>query len=109
MARARAGTTPSQTPSHLRRSPAWSGLCEGDPVDVLDPREAASNWRFVAHVTNTKTGEEWVEVVGGRKGDERRRSFRPDQLYPHRSVRGGAPTAASLTEAPRLSFGGADG
>lgn len=88
--------------SHLERSDAWAGLKTGDPVDVLDDRERGASWRFVACVTNLATGDRWVEVVGGRGGDQRRRSFRVDQLYPHRSVRGGVATVAPLLDAPRL-------
>jgi hypothetical protein len=80
----------------------WAGLREGDPVDVLDARERRATWTFAAHVTNLETGEAWVEVVGGRAGDQRRRSFQPDQVFPHRSVRAGSPTTASLSVAPRL-------
>jgi hypothetical protein len=73
-------------------------------VDVLDDRERGATWRFAAHVTNRSTGEVWVEVVGGRHGDQRRRSFRVEQLYAYRSVRGGVPTGAPLHDAPRLPF-----
>jgi len=71
-------------------------------VDVLDDRERGATWRFVAHVTNRSTGATWVEVVGGRHGDKRSRSFRVEQLYPHRTVRSGIATAAPLNDAPRL-------
>jgi hypothetical protein len=88
--------------SSFERIARWAGISEGDPVDVLDDRERGAAWRFVAHVTNRSTGATWVEVVGGRRGDQRTRSFRVDQLYPHRAVRGGIPTAAPLNDAPRL-------
>jgi len=90
--------------SHLQRSAAWAGLQAGDPVDVLDERERGAQWRFVAFVTNEATGATWVEVAGGRGGDVRRRSFRADQLYPHRSIRAGAATRAPLHDAPGLPF-----
>jgi hypothetical protein len=88
----------------LARSPSWAGLREGDPVDVLDDRERGATWRFTAHVTNVATRATWVEVVGGRAGERRLRSFRPEQLYPHRSVQHGRPTAAPLCDAPRLAL-----
>lgn len=90
--------------SAFERTATWAGLTEGDPVDVLDDRERGATWRFAAHVTNRSTGEVWVEVVGGRHGDQRRRSFRVEQLYAYRSVRGGVPTGAPLHDAPRLPF-----
>ena len=94
----------TDAPAHLERRTSWAGLAEGDPVDVLDDRERGASWRFAAHVTNLATAATWVEVIGGRRGDERRRSFRPDQLYPHRTVRAGVATAASLDDAPKLPF-----
>src|SRR5579863_2871691 len=102
MPRRRSRGAASVAPSHLHRDVEWSGLHEGDPVDVHDPRARGGTWRFAAFVTNAQSGECWVEVVGGRAGDERRRSFRPDQLYPHRSLRAGEPTTSSLLDAPRL-------
>jgi hypothetical protein len=83
----------------LRRSTRWAGLRPGDPVQVEGTRLRGASWAFVAHVTNSETGDAWVEVVGGRGGDRSVRSFRPDQLY--------APSARpardpSLAEAPGL-------
>jgi hypothetical protein len=89
---------------HLVRSASWAGVTAGDPVDVLDDRERGAAWQFVACVSNEATGERWAEVVGGRGGDRRRRSFRLDQLYPYRSVRAGVPTKAPLHDAPGLPF-----
>ena len=86
----------------FQRSATWAGITEGDPVDVLDDRERGATWRFVAHVTNRETGASWVEVVGGRRGEQRRRSFRDDQLYPHGTVRAGTARCAPLSDAPRL-------
>ncbi len=65
----------------LRRATRWAGLRPGDPVQVEGTRLRGATWQFVAHVTNSETGEAWVEVVGGRAGDRAVRSFRPDQLY----------------------------
>jgi hypothetical protein len=83
----------------LRRNLRWAGLSPGDPVLVTGTRIRGATWSFVAHVANSVTGEEWVEVVGGRAGDRAMRSFRPDQLY--------APSARpgrdlSLVDAPGL-------
>lgn len=101
MATSRSGPAPEES-SGFERTARWAGIAEGDPVDVLDDRERGATWRFVAHVTNRSTGATWVEVVGGRHGDQRTRSFRVDQLYPHRTVRGGSAAAAPLNDAPRL-------
>lgn len=88
--------------THLQRQLSWAGVGEGDQVDVLDVRERSATWKFVAYVTNLETAAEWIEVVGGKTGEQRRRSFRPEQLYPFRSIRAGVPTAPSLCDAPRL-------
>ena len=52
----------------LRRSTRWAGLRPGDPVQVDGTRLRGASWQFVAHVTNDETGDQWVEVVGGRAG-----------------------------------------
>jgi hypothetical protein len=89
----------------LERSTTWAGLQAGDPVEVEGTRLRAAHWTFLAHVRNGDTGEEWVEVVGGRQGDRKLRSFRPEQVYAPRGRRAGARRAASLAEAPQLPFG----
>jgi hypothetical protein len=104
MARKRRDVEPVSDPSGLQRERAWSGLRAGDAVDVLDARERGAAWTFEAHVSNPRTNETWIEVVGGRRGDERRRSFRPEQVFPAGSLKHGAPTTASLRDAPRLSL-----
>ncbi len=83
----------------LRRVTAWAGLRPGDPVQVEGTRLRGATWAFVAHVTNSETGESWVEVVGGRVGDRAVRSFRPDQLYAPSARPGHDP---SLADAPGL-------
>jgi hypothetical protein len=85
--------------AELRRNASWAGLRPGDPVRVDGVRLRGASWTFVAHVANAETGEEWVEVVGGRAGDRAVRSFRPDQLYAM-SARPGRD--ASLADAPGL-------
>jgi hypothetical protein len=86
----------------LRRRTTWAGLGPGDPVQVTGTRFRAASWEFVAHVENGETGEEWVEVVGGRPGDRAVRSFRPQQLYAVSARPGRDP---SLADAPGLPFG----
>ena len=83
----------------LQRSTAWAGLRAGDPVQVEGTRIRGASWEFVAHVTNGTTGEAWVEVVGGRAGDRKLRSFNPDQVYAHSARPGRDP---SLADAPGL-------
>ncbi len=92
-------------PGHLARTEAWAGLRPGDPVEVEGTRLRSASWAFVAHVRNTESGAEWVEVVGGRPGDRKLRSFSPDQVYAPgaRRAKGGA--GASLADAPQLPFG----
>jgi len=85
-------------PGHLLRSERWAGLRPGDAVEVAGSRRGSA-WTYVAHVRNTVSGEEWVEVVGGRPGAHDMRSFRLEQIH--------APGAKgpSLADAPRLPFG----
>jgi hypothetical protein len=83
----------------LQRKLRWAGLVPGDPVRVEGTRLRSASWSFVAHVANVETGEEWVEVVGGKPGDRAVRSFRPDQLYAASSRPGRDP---SLADAPGL-------
>ena len=87
------------SPAELRRSTRWAGLQRGDPVRVAGTRLRNASWTFVAHVANAETGEEWVEVVGGRTGDRAVRSFRTDQLYAPSARPGRDP---SLADAPGL-------
>lgn len=89
-------------PADLRRSTRWAGLRPGDPVLVVGTHLRGASWTFVAHVINTETHEEWIEVVGGRSGDRKVRSFRPDQLYATSSRPGRDP---SLADAPGLPLG----
>ena len=86
-------------PSHIRRLEEWNGLRRGDPVEIagLDIRQAT--WRFLGYVRNERNGAESVEVIGGRPGEDRVRSFLPEQVFPVGGRRRGA---ASLAEAPQL-------
>jgi hypothetical protein len=83
----------------LQRNVHWAGLRPGDPVQVHGSRIRGASWTFVAHVANVATGEEWVEVVGGKTGDRAVRSFRVDQLYAASARPGKDP---SLADAPGL-------
>lgn len=87
---------------HLVRTDEWAGLRPGDPVDVAGTRLRSATWAYVAHVRNAQTGDEWVEVVGGRPGEHALRSFRPEQVYPPGTGAGRRAGSASLADAPRL-------
>lgn len=89
------------SPADLRRCTRWAGLQAGDPVRVAGATRNSS-WFFVAHVANAATGEEWVEVVGGRSGDRAVRSFRTELIYAPSARPGRDP---SLAEAPGLPLG----
>lgn len=71
-------------------------------MDVVGTRLRSATWSFVAFVRNTRTGDEWVEVVGGKPGDRKTRSFRPEQVYPPGKRRAGGADRASLADAPQL-------
>jgi hypothetical protein len=62
------------------------------------------SWFFVAHVVNEKTGEEWVEVRGGRPGEAKGRSFRVGQIFPPSAKKGPRLRGLSLADAPQLPF-----
>jgi hypothetical protein len=91
------------------RAESWNGLQSGDAVIVAGLRMRGARWEFRAHVYNRKNGSEVVEVVGGRVGDRKIRSFDPDRIFavPSRKKRGGGGDRAiagelSLAEAPQL-------
>ncbi len=89
-------------PANLERRERWAGLRSGDAV-VVDPgRLRGQRFVFVAHVVNLLTGEEWVEVRGGRSGESKTRSFRTDCVYAPEAVRGSRVRGAPLAIAPRL-------
>ncbi|MFZ1062531.1 MAG: hypothetical protein WAN30_03580 [Acidimicrobiales bacterium] len=68
------------------------------------PKERRQQWVFVAHVRNLETGDEWVEVRGGRLGESKGRAFRPELIYPSNAMRGSRLLGASLQFAPRLAL-----
>ena len=87
---------------NLMRTTHWHGVRAGDPVCVNAPKELRQRWVFVAHVTNEATGDEWVEVRGGRTGETKGRSFRPELIFAANSKRGARVVGLSLMDAPRL-------
>lgn len=89
----------------------WHGLAAGDPVVISGIQARGATWEFRAHVVNSRNDVESIEVIGGRPGDRKIRSFAPDRVYPvtGRRVRAGghgsgAMVGPSLAEAPRLPF-----
>jgi hypothetical protein len=87
---------------NLVRATHWHGVKTGDAVIVDGPKERRQQWVFVAHVLNAATNEEWIEVRGGRTGEAKGRSFRPEAIYPSGAKRGARLTGLSLAEAPQL-------
>jgi len=100
--RKRATEVTEQTSRNLHRSPTWAGLCKGDTVEVTGTRLRTAKWEFVAHVCNVVTGDEWVEVVGGRSGDRKLRSFHPQRVFAPTKKKGKRSSRASLADEPRL-------
>ena len=94
-------------PSRFQRSETWQGLVPGDPVAVNVERETKANFEFVAHVTNPETGDEWIELRGGKAGESRIRSFRPDTVYLRSARKGTKFIGLPLSAAPCLPFGAA--
>ena len=92
----------ARTNPALERSLTWSGLRPGDAVVVDAPKERRSEFVFVAHVRNDMTGDEWVEVRGGRSGEAKDRSFQPGVIYSLAARRGSRVVGLSLADAPRL-------
>lgn len=84
------------------RATSWNGLQSGDAIIVDGPKERKQNWVFVAHVRNEATQDEWIEVRGGRAGEAKGRSFRPEQIYPLSAKKGARLVGLSLAEAPQL-------
>jgi len=91
---------PQREPARLRRIATWSGLRAGDRVEVDDPRATRSTFEFVALVENLVSGDSWVAVVGGKRGDRKLWSFRPEQIF----APGAKGRGPSLAAAPRLDL-----
>ena len=73
-----------------------------DPVEIEGVALRGATWTFRAHVRNEQNGAESVEVLGGRPGDHRVRSFLPGQVFPAGARKTGKP---SLEAAPQLPLG----
>jgi hypothetical protein len=97
-------TTVETRRGQIVRSSAWHGVRHGDPIVVDGPKERRQHWTFVAHVLNEATGEEWVEVRGGRTGEAKGRSFRPEVIYPANAKKGARLVGLSLASAPQLAL-----
>ena len=87
---------------NLVRATHWHGVKTGDAVVVDGAKERRQHWVFVAHVRNESNNEEWIEVRGGRTGEAKSRSFRPDAIYPPGAKRGARLTGLPLAVAPQL-------
>jgi hypothetical protein len=94
-----------QPADKLQRSTAWAGVSKGDPVEVTETGMRSATWEFVAHVRNLATGDEWIEVVGGKAGDRMQRSFRPERVFAPTKKGARRGPRSSLADAPRLPLG----
>ncbi|HUY43803.1 MAG TPA: hypothetical protein VMU98_08580 [Acidimicrobiales bacterium] len=86
------------------RSACWQGVRRGDFVAVNAERERRGQWEFVAFARNENTGEEWVEVRGGRVGESKGRAFRPELIFPVNARRGSRFIGLSLRDAPQFAL-----
>ena len=91
-----------RAPGKLRREPVWAGVAKGELVDVADTGLRSATWEFVAHVRNLETGDEWIEVVGGKDGERVMRSFRPERVFAPAGKGDRRGPRSSLADAPRL-------
>jgi hypothetical protein len=91
--------------SNLRRAATWAGVRAGDSVEVSGTRMRSAKWEFVAHVRNVATGDEWIDVVGGRSGDRVLRSFPPDRVFAPVPKQKKRVQRSSLADAPQLPLG----
>jgi hypothetical protein len=88
----------AEVENKVRRTTSWAGLHAGDAVEIDDPRARRSTFAFVALVEHLESGASWVEVVGGKRGDRKLWSFRPEQVFRP----GGKGRGLSLAEEPGL-------
>jgi hypothetical protein len=93
-----------QPASKLQRETVWAGVRSGEPIAVTGTGLRSATWEFVAHVRNVATGEEWIEVVGGKDGDRALRSFRPERVFAPAGKRAKGGPRPSLADEPRLPF-----
>jgi hypothetical protein len=87
---------------NLVRTTNWAGVSAGDAVVVDGVKERRQSWTFVAHVSNEVTGEEWIEVRGGRTGEAKGRAFRTELIYPASAKKGSRLMGLPLAFAPQL-------
>jgi hypothetical protein len=96
---------PSARPQRIvKRSTFWNGVGKGERVVVNGVKERRQQWVFVAHVRNEDTGDEWVEVRGGRPGESKTRAFRTELIHPWSTKKGSRAVGPSLVAAPRLAI-----
>ena len=100
--RVRTPSAPENPSGNLRRENSWAGVRRGDAVEVADTRLRSAKWEFIAFVRNIATGDVWVEVVGGRDGDRKVRSFPPDRVFAPVGRHSRSGPRQSLADAPRL-------
>ena len=87
---------------NLLRQEQWAGVSSGEPVIVDGVKERRQSWVFIAHVLNSATNEVWVEVRGGKAGESKTRSFRPELIYPMIAKKGSKLVGLPLSVAPQL-------
>jgi hypothetical protein len=98
------GRPPETRSGAVVRTRVWNGVRDGDPVAVDTGRARPHAWVFVAHARNVATGEEWVEVRGGRPGESKGRAFSVERIFPAGARRGTRMVGPSLYDAPRLDL-----
>ena len=103
--RKRSKDTSGELPGKFHRTSAWAGVNTGDVVEVIGTGIRSAKWEFVAHVRNVVTGDEWVEVVGGKVGDRKLRSFHPERVFAPAKKVGKSRARSSLADEPRLPLG----
>ena len=103
--RKRVSRPTEQASGKLQRESVWAGVRQGESVEVTDTGLRSAKWEFVAHVTNVVTGDEWIEVVGGKDGARVLRSFRPERVFAPDNQRRRRGPRSSLADAPRLPLG----
>lgn len=72
----------------LEKRDRWNGMQVGDKAVVVAaewPQFRGITFEFVSHVVNTKNGDTYVELAGGKRGHDGVRAFRPETVLPKRS------------------------
>lgn len=71
----------------IERTDEWTGrnllLRPGDKFKVLGLRGI---FTFTSYERNTETGAEWVCGIGGKRGHELSRAFRPERIVGPKAV-----------------------